>query len=654
VEVHGEHLEHVTVVELASLAVSSPPEILAPNRLRFVTDAHAPGVVGLALRDEWGGRVFESSAYEFVGPPRLSTVYPPPGSKHGGTVVTLTGESLRPNDSVEFGGLAVVSVAAGPDGTLEVTTAPHALGVVDVRVEDPWGRVTTLLGAFEFTEGSFADVTEDRMPGNESAPTGDLFFGGKGLALGELDGDGDADLLVWDVIFHYRRGSFEVDLPLAVHVDNVGRGDFTDYRIPVGDALPVDDLALGDLDGDGDLDTVVTTDHNYTKTSDSYTRGSVSYHVTQAPRSSTRVLLNQNNGRLKQYEEALPDPRPDRGVDLMQGVSIAVGDVDGDDDLDLVVTQDRSAGRSDWTTYTYWSGGTYHVNKYFTTEYSDAYPATRVLLNDGRARFADATATALPGVGEGDLFAGDAVLLADVDGDDDLDILVSGDGEELRDAGAAEYVAGSKTRVLVNDGTGVFTNATTSFLPPPKGGDDWGGVALAMGDLDGDGADDLVVAVDRVMYSVGSGGARSYLPSTRVFGKGDEEGLEETTAAILPAVRVDGSGDLWKAADVAIADPEGNGRLDLFLVSEGEVKVIDETTGEERTRSSLRWLRNLGDGPLSDATEEGMPDAGDRFLGGALLLGDVDGDSDLDLMVTTTLPSYEGAGRFPTRLLEFK
>jgi hypothetical protein len=32
----------------------------------------------------------------------------------------------------------------------------------------------------------------------------------------------------------------------------------------------------------------------------------------------------------------------------------------------------------------------------------------------------------------------------------------------------------------------------------------------------------------------------------------------------------------------------------------------------------------------------------------------VDGDSDLDLMVTTTLPSYEGAGRFPTRLLEFK
>ncbi|MHC4471367.1 MAG: hypothetical protein ACYS99_10425, partial [Planctomycetota bacterium] len=233
---------------------------------------------------------------------------------------------------------------------------------------------------------------------------------------------------------------------------------------------------------------------------------------------------------------------------------------------------------------------------------------------------------------------------------------ITGDGGKLRDSEAAEHVEGSKTRVLLNDGVGVFTNETSSFFPAPKAGDDWGGVALAMGDLDDDGIDDLALVLDRVLYATVSGGTRRYLPSARVFA-GGSLGFTDKTGSILPGVRSDGRGELWKAADVVIADPERNGRSDLFLVSEGEVTTLDQATGKERKRSSLRWLRNAGKLPLVDVTESDLPDPearGDYFLGGGLVLGDVDGDADLDLLLTTDLAAYSDIGSHPTRLFEFR
>ena len=46
--------------------------------------------------------------------------------------------------------------------------------------------------------------------------------------------------------------------------------------------------------------------------------------------------------------------------------------------------------------------------------------------------------------------------------------------------------------------------------------------------------------------------------------------------------------------------------------------------------------------------------SGDYYLGDMLLLGDVDGDDDLDMIITTTLATYDGTGSTPTRLLEFR
>ena len=226
VEVRGADLEHVTVAELGALALPTPPEVMDSGLLRIVTAAPAPGIVNLALRDRWGGRVFVDSAFEFVGAPVAESLFPPTGTKLGRTAVTVTGVNLRSDDRVLVGGIEATEVEQAPGG-LRFETPAHAVGRVDVRLVDPWGRSTVLEDAFEFTEGRFADVTTSRMPENFTMVTGSLFMGADGMALGDLDGDADQDLLMWGVTFDYKYFGLEVELSITVLVDNEGRGDFT-------------------------------------------------------------------------------------------------------------------------------------------------------------------------------------------------------------------------------------------------------------------------------------------------------------------------------------------------------------------------------------------------------------------------------------------
>jgi hypothetical protein len=116
----------------------------------------------------------------------------------------------------------------------------------------------------------------------------------------------------------------------------------------------------------------------------------------------------------------------------------ALGDVDGDGDLDLV-----------------FGNGIFSQSKLY--------------LNDGRGRFTDVTSTHMPPDNKDTM----AMALGDVDGDADLDLILANLGFSV---------------LFLNDGRGRFTDVTEPRMPPDG---DWP-EAVVLGDVDGDADPDLV------------------------------------------------------------------------------------------------------------------------------------------------------------------
>jgi len=118
------------------------------------------------------------------------------------------------------------------------------------------------------------------------------------IAWGDLDGDGDVDVFGKAVGQGYR-------VLLNGGTGHLARG----WEMADGQAIN-GGIALGDMDGDGDLDAVVANGFR--------SEGS----------QPTRVLWNDGNG---QFTDSGQELNPTKGAHL------AVGDLDGDGDLDVFV-----------------------------------------------------------------------------------------------------------------------------------------------------------------------------------------------------------------------------------------------------------------------------------------------------------------------------
>jgi hypothetical protein len=264
-------------------------------------------------------------------------------------------------------------------------------------------------------------------------------------------------------------------------------------------AVSTSDVALGDVDGDGDLDAVLA-------------------HMQQTP---SEIWLNDGTGRLVDSGQRL--------TAWAHGLGLA--DFDHDGDLDLFVTCASYAYRS------------------------------RVYLNDGAGEFTD-SGQVLPDRAE----SGNGVQLADFDGDGDLDVLV-------------EYYDRPDV-IYINDGTARFT---PSGLEVPE--------EATPGDLDGDGDTDLFVKVPGTGYE-------TYLnDGTGRFTEGPATPDSRVGAGWVALCDVDGDGDL----DAIVPNGDGTTPIPtILLLNDGNGRFAD--TGQDLGSSS--W----GYPVLGDLNRDGSVD----------------------------------------------
>jgi hypothetical protein len=432
---------------------------------------------------------------------------------------------LPPSQFAPGSGEAVALVDVDLDGDLDVVLA---------RAGDSLGVAQNFLwinqgGAQGGTEGTFTDETALRLPL--------LWATSFGLEPGDIDGDGDADLLlvnwtIWDTSRWWinqgglqggSSGYFVDDTdPRWVGIGGPGSSFPGNSGLGVGRFAGLSRAAsFGDLDGDGDLDLVYA---------------GVSALGGATP---TRIFLNDGLGRFEEFNpsgyrlttSALGPGEPGLWCDGVQRPlttdssgaecdialvchDVDVADVDGDFDLDILACALHGVRRM-------------YANRSFA---SGLAPAAVAGLG-----FRDVTSAAFPfpqAVGPGSF----AVAFGDLDRDGDLDVYGSNWSRLAPNP--------SEDVTLANLGSGIF--GAPSIVPGSHDVED----DCVIFDFDGDGRLDVASAT---------------LPKLQT---NDTLFRNESTVADQ-IVLVDRSHDLTDTSShssgAAAGDLDGDGDHDLFL-----------------------------------------------------------------------------------------
>jgi hypothetical protein len=357
---------------------------------------------------------------------------------------------------------------------------------------------------------------------------------GNAVVVGDVNGDGKPDMLVTEC----SNSNCDVGVLL-------GNGDGTFHAAAVYDdgTSFVNSVVAADVNGDGKLDLLVG---NWCGNG-SLCNGTVG------------VLLGNGDGTFLP-----PASYTSGGADAY---SVAVGDVNGDGKLDLLVAN-QCASVSNCTN-----------------------GVVGVLLGNGDGTFQPAVTYAFGGVGElGQSGQGAySLAVADVNGDGKLDLLVANQCASV--SNCTNGVVG----VLLGNGDGTFQPAVSYG----SGGESASSVAVA--DVNGDGKPDLVVANEfDTTFTTGTVGV--------LLGNGD--------GTFQPAMSSDSGGE--SAFSVSVTDLNGDGKPDLIVANESAYVGMGGSVGV---------LLGNGDGTFRPATSTVTP--GENY--GALALADFNGDGKLDV-----------------------
>ncbi len=226
---------------------------------------------------------------------------------------------------------------------------------------------------------------------------------------------------------------------------------------------------------------------------------------------------------------------------------------------------------------------------------------------------------------------------ADFDGDGYADLAI---GVPFEDTTASDD---GLVHVLYGTNAGLHTaddqSLTQSALTGSNEADDQFGAALAHGDLDGDGFDDLVIGVPGEDYGTHPGTGRAVVlrgsPAGLVLG-GESLDLE---AEATPGI------DQRYGDALAVGDFDGDGRDDVAIGIPGDgpgaVRIFGGSDGPLVRGARLSAL----DPNLPSPTDPNDPTPSDdpERLGAALAIGDFDGDGYADLAIGAPARDAPGA-----------
>lgn len=354
------------------------------------------------------------------------------------------------------------------------------------------------------------------------------------LSRDNLPQDKPADDFSWEVVLGDVNGDRHLDIIFANDGQNrlyinYGSGVFND--VTSTNMPPDTDLtwgaALGDVNGDGHLDVVF------------------------ANTGQNRLCLNDGPGV---FRDVTSTNFPEDNADSRD---VAVGDVNGDGHLDIVFANrfgpnrlflnDGSGVFGDAPSADFSSGGgnTRGValedvnndgNLDIVFAVKDA--RNRLLLNDGFGTFSDVTETNLPY--EYDNSRG--IACGDVNGDGYLDIVFA---NRLSNQG--------QSKIYLNDGSGVFTDVTTTHLPKAN---HWS-TDVALADLDGDGDLDVVFA--------------NFNEQSIIYLNNGSGVFEDIASTQLPL-------DKQQSLSVALGDVDNDGDLDIIFANADQNSLWNNVT----------------------------------------------------------------------------
>lgn len=309
---------------------------------------------------------------------------------------------------------------------------------------------------------------------------------------------------------------------------NNGSGTFTQQVGSPFEGVSGGSIGFADVDSDNDQDVLITGRNS----------GGIK---------STKLYINDGNGN---FSLMVNTP-----FDSVAFGSLAFSDVDGDNDPDVLIT-----GRN-------------NSEDLISTLY----------INDGTGNFSEMTGTPFEGVYVS------SIAFADVDRDNDADVLITGAGEEVI------------AKLYINDGTGTFNEQSGTPFEAVFGG------TVAFSDVDGD--DDEDVLITGANFGADASGKLYINDGSGIFTKMTGSPLGSTAYNRMAFLDIDGDVD----SDILLMGSTGSGVPLVHLY----------------TNDGMANFTRINSYPF-----EGIEN-------GSISVSDVDGDNDLDVVLTGAIGRLE-------------